>query len=966
MSEDQGPQTAQEIFDALRHLEEAPYGTARSARTEELVDAAERLELDEAMAVAMLDLMTAYEFGNEIHKSPVLFSRILTLYRESPESFDDWNVHRLFWRFKWITSSLLSLPEIALPVLEGWITTMREHFVAAGKPLQAVRTSRFQLAAHTGVGEEPAYEQWATRPRDEFSDCEACEARDRGIHWQHLGDDERALREWDPVLSQGIGCAEEPASTISHALLSLVRAGRLEEAASLHRSGYRMSKSEVNMDPQIGRHLEFLALTGNAARGLELLAENRGRFDSTAAPHNRLLFLDGVRVLLTQLVAEGAARAPVTGPGGRTQTVESLLAKVTVLTDELARKFDERNGTGHQGDLHRARCSRPPLTAEQLPLGMRVVPAAAIPAPKAVPPAPIPQDFATLLAEAREALAKGRPDSDALWDAVAQRAGEADLDDVLRAELANHKAFEHVAKLEWIEAGEQLLRSAELYEQAGEPGQAVARRARAAWCGFMGDERAAQRSWSEFDALLATADALLAEERIAPNDYTIVLHSRQSTAFGVLISAEGEIPAAVYARFEAENDALREGAQRLGLPSRAASAEVARSTVRHRQGKLEESLSAIESAIAFVERSGRPWNLPRYLANQASLLDQLRRFDEAAPALYRSLALLAEWPNEQLDEAAIMMELAQNRMFAAQPDYPAAITHLSSAAAKFDRRGDAASATSAAHARALLSQALLRSGRRADAIAVLEALLGEEAEARLEQAQRAQLRLDLGRALMQAAEPLPAAETFAWLADFVADWPNQAVHTLVAGELVCALYAARLWDEGERAIERTLAVHATSPNPAVVCKMFRAAAEAELTARDGVERALDLLRRADETNEAAPEIEGRYRRWPETAHTADLRVRALLAARRDEEALAAGEAAIAAWSVGGVEAIGEYAQAVLNAATIEADRLDRGAAAAARLAATIPLCKEAGHERAVQILSAHEEKYRNRSRERAK
>jgi len=954
MSEDQDPQTEQEIYDALKQLREAPYGAVRSARTEELVDAAERLELHEALPTAMLELLTAYEFGNELRKAPVLFSRILKLYQERPESFDEWCEHRLFWCFKWITWALLCLPEIPLPVIEGWIAKMREHYVAAGKPLQAVHTSRFHLASHTGLNEESAYEQWATRPRDEFSDCEACEARERGVYWQDRGQDERALREWEPVLSHGIGCEEEPASTISHALLSLVRAGRGEEAASLHRSGYRMAKAEVGMDVQVGRHLEFLALTGNAARGLELLAENRSRFDSTTEPLSRLYFLDGVRVLLTQLVAEGAAQAPVTGPGGRTLSVETLLAEITALSDELARKFDERNGTGRQGDFHRERCARAPLTTEPLPLGMRVVPVGPAPVAASASPVRVPQDFPRLLAEARAALTLGRPDNDALWEAVALRAGEAELDDLLRAELANHEAFKHVAKAEWSEAVEQLARSAELFEKAGQPGQAVARRSRAAWCGFIGDEQAAQRPWTEFDALLATADALLAEQRIAAEDYVIVRHSREAAAFRVLLGAAQESAAEAATRFEAENEALRESADRLGVPGRAAIAEADRSSVCFRQDRTEEALSAMQSAVAYAERSERPWTLPRFLANQGNLLNRMGRFDEAAPALHRALALLAEWPDAEMDETAIVMELAQNRLYADEPDYAAAITHLTSASARFDRQGEA---VAAAHARSLLGQALLRSGRRADGIAVLESLLGEEAEAQLADEQRAQTRLDLGRALMQSAEPLPAAETFARLADLVADWPDQFVHTLVAAELVCALYSARRWEEGEKAIERAMAVHETAPNPAMVCKMLRVAAEAESTDRGGVEHALELLRRADEVNEATEEIKGRYHRWPETALNADLRTQALFAAQRHEEALAACEGAIAAWAVGGDKVIGEYAQSVLTAASLEGEHLGRRKEAAARLHATIPRCREAGHERAVQVLTARAEAF---------
>jgi tetratricopeptide (TPR) repeat protein len=152
-------------------------------------------------------------------------------------------------------------------------------------------------------------------------------------------------------------------------------------------------------------------------------------------------------------------------------------------------------------------------------------------------------------------------------------------------------------------------------------------------------------------------------------------------------------------------------------------------------------------------------------------------------------------------------------------------------------------------------------------------------------------------------------------------------------------------------------VHETAPNPAMVCRMLRVAAEAEFTARAGVERALDLLLRSDEVNEAAEEIEDRYRRWPETALNADLRAQALVTAARPEQALAACEAAIAAWAVGGDPVVGNYAESVLTAASIEGEKLGRGEQAVARLTAALERCREAGHDRAVQVLTARAEAF---------
>lgn len=369
-------------------------------------------------------------------------------------------------------------------------------------------------------------------------------------------------------------------------------------------------------------------------------------------------------------------------------------------------------------------------------------------------------------------------------------------------------------------------------------------------------------------------------------------------------------------------------------------------------GKTQAALDRLDRAIALSEGTDRPWTLPQLLAHRARLLTALRRFDDGAADQHRALALLAQWPTAEAetgaDEAAILMELADNRARAGE--FTVAIGHMTNAAARFDRRG---SAIAAARARALLGQALLRAERGSDAIAVLESLLDEEAETELEPPLRAQLRLDLGRALIAQDEPRPAAEVLAWLADFVSDWPDRAVLTLVAADLACALHLAGMWEQGGAALERTLEAHAQAPNPAAVCKALRVAAEAEYRGRgtEGTESALGYLSRADEINAATREVEGEYLRWPETALNADVRAQVFAAVERDEEALAAARAAAAAWELGGDRAVGEYAQSMRVAAIVEGFRLGRRGEAVARLAPVLERCRRVGHTRAVSVLS---------------
>jgi hypothetical protein len=978
----EGPESRQEIYAALRELREEPYGVARSARTEELLEAAERLELDEVRAQCMLELLTAYEYGNELRKAPVLFGAILKLFEAKPEAFDEWATHRVFWCFKWITTSLISLPEIPLASIEGWIAQMRKHYTAAGKPLQAVHTSRYKLAAHTGIGTDTAYELWATRPRDEFSDCEACEARSRGMHWAALGDDERALAEWKPVLDGTLTCSEEPVETASYALAPLVRQGRLDEAASLHRSGYRATRGRVSVDGAVGRHLEFLALTGNTARALELLADNRARFDSTADPETRLGFLGCVETVLRRVVAEGGTDVPVPGPGGRSYTAAALLEELSAQADGIARSFDQRNGTTHVGDGLRERRGLEPLTDEPLPLGIRVAPPTGSAAPTAPAPAPaaIPEDFGQLLAEARKALRLGRPDTAALWAAVAERADETNTDDLLRAELMDRQGFQHIHEHAMDRAAQVLREAAALFDLADAPGRAVSRRARAAWAVRRAQDPAKAQDeehdgsehdgsepdgsddvWQELDALSAAAEELLAQGRIDAEDYVIVAHSRAATA---MIDAEAATadPAA-RERFAAENEAFRACAVRHGVPSRAALAEAITAEGLAREGRIEAALEHADAAVALAEESDRPWTLPQILAFRARLLTARGRLDEGAADQHRALDLLARWPAGEgesgPDDASILMELATNRMRAGDP--AVAISHMTAAAARFDRRG---AGLAAVRARTMLAQALLQAERASDAIAVLESVLDEPDEAGLEPPLRAQLRLDLGRALMGEGEHREAAEVLARLAEFVSGWPDPAVGTLVTAELVCALYAASLWEPGEAALERALAAHAEAPNPAALGKALRVAAEAEYRGRgaEGIERALAHLQTADEVNTATEEVEGAYRRWPETALNADVRTQALAAARRNEEALAAAEAAAAAWRLGEDRTVGEFAESMRIAAVVEGFRLGRRQEAATRLAPVIDLCKQAGHTRAVTALSQLQDNLTRESR----
>src|SRR6201996_3450224 len=138
-----------------------------------------------------------------------------------------------------------------------------------------------------------------------------------GGQWgPELGDDEGALSFWGPVLAGTFRCSEEPHRVLGCALLPLLRTGQLDEARGAFLRGYSLARRNINLMAAVGQHVEFCALTGNEARGLEMLAEHQGWLaDRQASARKRLEFIGGVTVLLRRLIWLGYGSLPVGAAG---------------------------------------------------------------------------------------------------------------------------------------------------------------------------------------------------------------------------------------------------------------------------------------------------------------------------------------------------------------------------------------------------------------------------------------------------------------------------------------------------------------------------------------------------------------------------------------------------------------------------------------------------------------------------
>ncbi|MFE4829154.1 tetratricopeptide repeat protein [Streptomyces sp. NPDC056672] len=362
----------EEIRRALWENQSAPNGPLRNARGEELAAAAESTGDRDLLRAALFGLIQAYEYSTERGKMLVPFARLLQEWDADPSAFDGADTHTFHWMFKWVSSGMLSLPEIPLATMEQWLAEMERRYRTAGFTERAVRQAEFDLAEQTGdTGRTArAFEAWTAAERDRMANCHACELNDQGAYWLSLGQDHKALGIWEPVLADRSHCAEEPHRVLAKSLLPLVRTGRLEEARANHLRGYRMARGNESLLPSIGRHIEFCALTGNEGRGLELLAEHAQHLSSDGNAYSRLELFTGALTLLRRLLALGLDTQPAVPMAGQRRTVRELHDLLDVEAASIAARFDARNGSDVVSGLLKSRLECEPLLGA-LPLGVR-------------------------------------------------------------------------------------------------------------------------------------------------------------------------------------------------------------------------------------------------------------------------------------------------------------------------------------------------------------------------------------------------------------------------------------------------------------------------------------------------------------------------------------------------------------------------------------------------------------------
>lgn len=305
------------------------------------------------------DLIEAAAFGGRPELLLPNFNQIRAAFDEDPSLFGQGSLLILY---KWLIVTLPRFPAIPAESIWGLVTDLEMRMQKAGNNPRTVEYIKWQVAwglDHYEEAEE-LLGSWRSRHRPRFgADCEACEGSNVLHFLGNKGDHARVVQEANSYFAKRLTCQEEPHRTLAEVLYSHVHQGELEKARQYHERGRKMIYNKRTFLEAYAAHMQYLALTQRAAKGLDYLERYLPWVLESHDACARFEFLQAARLLVHRLLLHHdqqtlQLRLPTSLPfhnPDQCYQAETLLKWLTRETDELARRFDERNGRSWHASL---------------------------------------------------------------------------------------------------------------------------------------------------------------------------------------------------------------------------------------------------------------------------------------------------------------------------------------------------------------------------------------------------------------------------------------------------------------------------------------------------------------------------------------------------------------------------------------------------------------------------------------
>ena len=371
--------TRDDILERLALTASCPWGPIRSSLTAEAVVWADALG-DEGLAIdTRLALSEAYREGNEEWRALTPLAWVLARHEARPDLFDADRLRATDRNYVWSVPVAADNPGMPAARLRELVSDMEEFHRARGGSMRAVHAVRHHVARMLGLEEEARAElaAWRAAPHDPASECEDCESMRQAV-WASLHEDwPTAVAAAVPALRGDIDDSARPHRLCGAVLVALLASGRPRAAWRAHMSSYRSLRTDARVLEYLPDHLEYLALSGRAGRGLKILREFGHRIGGAESARTLLGLLLGTALVLREAVRAGRGEETLgfAVPGGFKWCPGPGISASTTLREArdlaagwaraVAARYDCRNGNAVVSERLERRLNREPITGDE-------------------------------------------------------------------------------------------------------------------------------------------------------------------------------------------------------------------------------------------------------------------------------------------------------------------------------------------------------------------------------------------------------------------------------------------------------------------------------------------------------------------------------------------------------------------------------------------------------------------------
>ena len=371
--------TRDDILERLALTASCPWGPIRSSLTAEAVVWADALG-DEGLAIdTRLALSEAYREGNEEWRALTPLAWVLARHEARPDLFDADRLRATDRNYVWSVPVAADNPGMPAARLRELVSDMEEFHRARGGSMRAVHAVRHHVARMLGLEEEARAElaAWRAAPHDPASECEDCESMRQAV-WASLHEDwPTAVVAAVPALRGDIDDSAWPHRLCGAVLVALLASGRPRAAWRAHMSSYRSLRTDARVLEYLPDHLEYLALSGRAGRGLKILREFGHRIGGAESARTLLGLLLGTALVLREAVRAGRGEETLgfavpagfrwcPGPGiSASTTLREARDLAAGWARAVAARYDCRNGNAVVSERLERRLNREPITGDE-------------------------------------------------------------------------------------------------------------------------------------------------------------------------------------------------------------------------------------------------------------------------------------------------------------------------------------------------------------------------------------------------------------------------------------------------------------------------------------------------------------------------------------------------------------------------------------------------------------------------